>query len=218
MPTINYRNYRQVEKKYEKLANDDMQWYFDSFLELVPKPSRPKFNWDIVIAYLFMRVEQAQRMTLYAAMVKEYKVDAVLAAKAIDNLHMTRPKFLAIYKALAGAHLNNTTYKKGKKAEAVRDKIMHGKSLIHGRGISLGEKVSEQEKRNAVIWVLEYAKLFNKQTKRRFKFEPFGRMQGFNGRGKPHDEVTSEWMLKGMGCPLPSENENNEDTEVPPNN
>ncbi len=206
MDAIHYANYRQVEKKYNELANDDMKWFFSSFNTLIPKPKRSKITWDITIAYLFMKIEQAQRMALYAALVKEYKVDKELAVKFLDNLPLRRDDFLKIYEILMKEKLCNRTIEIGKNAAKVRDKIMHGKGLVHGRGILFGEKVKTHEKRDAVVFVFEYAKLFNEQTQGIFGFEPFGRMQGFAG-----GTITEGWdksieKLEELEIPLPTKN------------
>ena len=196
------KNYTQVLNKYKE-APESVQWYFGSFPALVPALMiiDKKHYWDMIIAYLFMRIEQAQHKTLYSAMVKIYKVDKDLADKALDDFYMTRPKFLKLYKTLAEKPINRKVFKAGRSAEKIRDKIMHGK------------KVDEVDKRNAVVAIFKYAKLFNKQTKIDFGFEPFGRMKGFNGRGGSHDRVTSEWMLKGMGV-APSEEDKNREEEI----
>jgi len=73
------------------------------------------------------------------------------------------------------------------KAEATRDKTMHG----HGP--------SEAEKRSAIVSVLTYADQINDICSDKHGFRPFGRLQGFAGRGQTLPKSTSRLVAKGLG-------------------
>ncbi len=205
MDAIHYANYRQVEKKYNELADDDMKWYFSSFCKLVQKPANPKITWDITIAYLFMKVEQAHRMTLYALAVRKHKVARYIAAETIHECFLSRDEFPKLYKELAGEELCKDTTKYYDNAVNVRNAIMHGK------GIFYGTPISDQVKRDAVVSILKYANLFNKQTEKivinkqtnvKFDFKPFGKMQGFSGGTRTDDILESIKTSADLKIPL----------------
>ncbi len=190
------KNRAQVKKKYGKLSKP-MQDYFKGFSDIIA--IKDDIALDILIAYLFMRVEQAHLMTLYAGLLKKYKIDKKIAVKVLDNLRISRSEFIEFYETLAKKPLEAEVTKKIQMAEETRDKIMHGRSLVHGQGISDADKVATPEKRRAIAAILDYAIIYNKQTKRDFGFQPFGGMKGFKGNAQPFDKETSRWVLTGMG-------------------
>ena len=190
------KNRTQVKNKYNDLPKP-IRDYFKGFSDIID--IKDDIALDILIAYLFMRVEQAHLMTLYAGLLKKYKIDRKTAVKALDNLRILRKEFLKFYETLAKKPLEAEVIRKINIAEETRDKIMHGRSLVHGQGISDSEKVAPPEKRKAIAAILDYAIIYNKQTERDFGFQPFGGMPGFKGNTQPFDKETSRWVLIGMG-------------------
>ena len=170
-----------IVKEFEKCSTE-VKAYFVHFPSLAKE-----YPWDVVIAYLFSRVELAQNMTIYCGCVKCHKVDSSLAWTAIDNQHLTRKDFKDFYKAIFGKNISKNLESKLEFAEKVRDKIMHGK------------RVSEDDKRQAVIDVFKYADEFNTEVQNVAQFRPFKSLKGFKGRGKSLDKSTSRWVLKGIG-------------------
>ncbi|NZA03056.1 hypothetical protein H0I39_17405 [Ottowia beijingensis] len=83
--------------------------------------------------------------------------------------------------------MNDSTSEKIKKAERVRDRVIHGK------------QVSDPDMRQAIIDVIEYAKALNKDLKAAAGFEPFGDLRGFKGRAQSLEKSTTIWLLKGLG-------------------
>ncbi len=173
-----------VRRKYLSLP-DIIQKHFILSIEIIVIDHKNAL--DILIPYLFMKVEQVQRLILYAAMVKKYKIDKDLASTALDNLHMTREKFRELYEILAGNPIDAKTIKYSKEAEKFRDNILHGKD------------VKTEDSAYAACDIFSYSVLLNEQVDKDFGFEPFGDMRGFKGNVQPHDKIASKWMLIGMG-------------------
>ncbi|MCA8834222.1 MAG: hypothetical protein K8953_03965 [Proteobacteria bacterium] len=178
-------NYAMVRDSYESLP-DIIQKHFHLSIPIIVVDYDNKYGLDVLIPYLFMKVEQAQRMTLYAALVKKYKIDKDLASTALDDLYMTRKKFLELYETLAGNPIKTETIEFAKEAEEFRDNILHGKT------------VEEEDKAYAACAIFRYSILFNEQVNKDFGFQPFGSMRGFKGNAQSHDKTTSKWMLMGM--------------------
>lgn len=174
-------NTKGIVNKYNALP-DEIKKYLEHFPKLAQE-----FPWDVSISYLFARVELAQHMTLYCGVVKRHRVNGELAANAVNNHHMTREGFKNLYKTIFGRPLKKNVSDKIAEAEDIRDRILHGK------------KVSEMDKRKAVVDILEYTKAFNAALDDIAGFKPFGSLQGFKGRAKPLDKSTSRWILKGIG-------------------
>jgi len=146
------------------------------------------FPWEVALSYLFAQVELAHNMTIYCGVVKCHRVDSELARKAINDHHMTRPRFRELYAIIINKKgIQADTTKRAVFAEGVRDRILHGKT------------VKDEEKRAAIISTLDYANLLNEQIFADANFRPFGKLQGFKGRGTPLDKSTSRWVLMGIG-------------------
>jgi hypothetical protein len=175
-----------ILKKFDELP-ENLKAYLSHFPDLVAD----EYPWDVSISYLFARIELAQNMTIYGGVVKLHRVHSAVAKSAIDRLHMTRPRFRELYKTIMDNPISDDAIIKSRDAEKIRDKILHGK------------KVSESDKRKAVVSVLEFANLLNEQVFEDAQFRPFGSMQGYKGRATPLDKSTSKWVLKGMGIITP---------------
>jgi hypothetical protein len=175
------KTWKGVVNEFNK-CSDDVKVYFEHFSSLVEN-----YPWDVVIAYLFSRVELAQNMTIYCGCVKCHKVDSELARVAINNQHLTRDGFKELYKSIFGKIMPKEISTKISHAENVRDKIIHGKP------------VSEEDKRRAALDLVHYAESFNNKLQDIAGFRPFGPLKGFKGRAQSLDKATSRWVLKGIG-------------------
>ncbi len=145
---------------------------------------------DVSISYLFGMVELAQNNSLYCGMVKLHGVDKELARKAIDLHPIFRADFRQFYEAIFEKKPKEITFVKLEEAEAIRDRIVHGK------------QASEKDKRKAVVDIIEFAERFNDDVNVIAGFRPFGDLRGFKGRGQPLNKSTSRWILKGIGFKL----------------
>ena len=173
-----------ILSRYDELP-EEIRVYFDNF----PRLAR-EFPWDVSISYIFSLVETAHNRTVYGGVVKRHKVHSTMAWTALDNHHMTRNGFRELYRKIFGQPLPDEIVESITRAEKIRDKILHGKGA------------SDNDKRQAVMDVLNYAESYNEEIYRIAKFRPFGSMQGFKGRAKSHDRSTSRWILMGMGFSL----------------
>ena len=146
--------------------------------------------WGVSIAWVFLRIEQAQHRALYCGIVKLHRVDKELAEVALERRHMTREGFDELFKVVFGVNLPAPVRDKIKRAEDVRDKVIHGKN------------VTNAAMRDSLVDAIDFAERLNAELKKLAGVEPCGNIKGFNGRGQPHDKKTSRWILKGMGFKL----------------
>jgi len=162
-------------------------------MELVHLIGRRKCSWDIVIAYMFSRVERAHVMSLYCGLVKLHGVHKDLVWTAISNMDITRKNFPELYKTVYGRALSKELTQKMEHAIKARDEIIHGKE----------RNVDEDEKLQAVMDILKYSELFNAQVSKLAGFTPFGNLTRFwEGREIQQTKEASRWILKGMGFAL----------------
>lgn len=148
------------------------------------------FALDVALAYFFSRVELAHNMALYCGVVKIHNANKDVAGPAVDASHMTRESFQEIFKTIFNRELPSTTRNLLKKAEEIRDRVMHGKRTL------------EREKREAIAKVIDSAAKFNEIVYSAAWFRPFGNLRGFHGRGESLSKARTRWILKGMGFSL----------------
>jgi hypothetical protein len=170
-----------VRKKYDDLP-DGLKKFLEHFPSLADD-----YPWEVVLGYLHSQIELAQNKAVHGVIVRKHRVNSELARSTVDKYHMTRTGFRELYKKISGTPVSQAAIEKSKEAESVRDKILHGK------------RVTDREKRSAVLSALEYAGLLNEQVFSDAGFKPFGDMRGFKGRAEPLDKGTSRWLLIGMG-------------------
>ena len=166
-------------------APEEIQWYFTPAAELIEN-----YPWQVPLAYLFARLEKAHIMTLYCGVVKLHRVDSELAAEASDRFENRPADFRVLFENILGRRFPRSLISKLEDAQAVRNRVLHGKS------------VEERDFRKAVVAIIEYAEEFNQKCYNLGGFRPFGPLQGFKGAGASMDKATSRWVLKGIGLPI----------------
>jgi hypothetical protein len=180
-------NYRQVLVHFNAKPHE-VREYFPSFPELVQY-----YPWDVAISYVFSRVEAAKHSTIYCGIVKLHWADSSLARELIDKDHMSRGRFRELFKTVFGKPLDGDLHIKLQEAEAIRDKIAHGK------------KWTPEQARKALIDVFDFAVGFNSFVQVTAGFKPFGNLRGFKGRKEALPKETTRWVLRGMGIPAKSD-------------
>jgi hypothetical protein len=158
-----------------------------AYFEHLPKLVGDGLPYEIAIAYVFLKIEQAQNRALYGGIVKIHRGNAEFVGRLMNFQHLTRDGFKNIYKNVFGNSLKEETVNKLKEAEKARDKVIHGKT------------VTDNELREAIADVLEYAERFNIEVNTVAGFKPFADMRGLKGRAGSLDKRTTKWLMKGLG-------------------
>lgn len=179
MPVL--KNYAQVIAHLASKPNE-VQEYFEHFGTIASKTTL-----EAAVPYVFSRVELAKHNTIYCGIVKLHWADAELARKCVDSSHMSREQFENLFEIVFAKKIDRSLLGKLKQAEAIRDKIVHGKPR------------TEAECREALANIFDFAEEFNGFVYNFAKFKPFGSLRGFKGRAKPLSKSTTRWILKGMG-------------------
>lgn len=174
-------NWPGVVKRFKK-APKEVQEYF----EYLPRLAE-QFPGQVILPYLFSRIEYGHNMTIYCGVVRLHHAEATLAWNVITEQYMTREFFRQLFATVFDKPIDKAVYNKLEVAQRIRNKIMHG------------QPVTEKETRMAVISVLEYAERFNDFVSKLADFKAFGKYTGFKGRAKSLDKSTTRWILKGMG-------------------
>lgn len=168
-------------KEYQSSA-PDIQKYFEHLRRLIEN-----FPIDVALTYAFARVEWAHTRVLYCGIAKLHRAQADLTYRAVREHYMSRKEFRSKYKTVYGKPIPDSTCLLLTKAEAVRDRAIHGKNP------------SDDEIRNAIAHILRYAKAMNECTVSNGGPAPFGDLRGFKGAAQALEKETTRWVLKGMG-------------------
>ena len=181
MPKISERS--KITELLDSL-DQGLQDYFGLLVELLDKVSSS----EPALAYCFQRIEMAQRVGLYALLMREYRTNSEMAWAAVDALQIDRSSFGEHFKRISGKQLPDSLRTKIKPAELVRDRIMHGRSE------------SRAQIHRAIFQCLEYAQLINRQFQTKVGFKPFGQLRGVtsNKARAQLDEKISRAVLGGL--------------------
>lgn len=163
---------------------EKIQDYFDPCLKLMRDDDIP---WDVVISYMFSKIEAAQRTTLYVGIRRKHRCHKDLVWQAIDREPLYKDEFRVFFKKVFGKNISKKTEEILMPATNARNKIMHGFGA------------STAEKKRAVSAIMDYCVKFNEEMAEIGGFQPFGSLQGAIGASTFLDKSTTKWMLIGMG-------------------
>ena len=184
------KSYISVIRHYNA-APQHVRDFFPEFEELVEGYST---NWEVPISYVFSRLEQAKRRTIYCGIVKLHWCESSLTWALVNKDHLSRQRFLDLFKVVFGKHIPKNLVEKLKQGESVRDKIVHGMEWL------------PSEAREALVSVIDFATEFDQFVADQAEFRPFGDLRGYKGRKQPLTPATTRWVLKGMGIPKGEQN------------
>jgi hypothetical protein len=176
-----------------KAQDEGLKWYFSILPELLDKVSTA----SPALAYSFHLIESAQRMALYALIMREYRTDSELTWSAVDRIDITRKNFPILFQKISGKNLSKSGRSIIEPAEKVRDAIMHGRGK------------TEAELQEAILRCLEYAEFLNGEFFSKVGFRPFGKLQGVTSKkGVPQlPKKISRLVLDGLLSKISQEKE-----------
>jgi hypothetical protein len=158
-----------------------------AFFPDTPTLLQSDLQWEVIIAYQFIRIETGLNRVLYGGVVKLHSADSQTTEQKLSKLHITRDSFLDLFKNIYGSALPQAITQKIKAAEILRDKSVHGKGI------------DQANARQAIGDTLDYVEALDAHVFTIAKFHPFGDMRGFKGAKLPVPKQTTYWLLKGMG-------------------
>jgi hypothetical protein len=172
-----------LQNQYDGLSQEVKTFFAD-----IPALLDSDFSLDIVLGYVFFRLEQGQRRVLYCGARKLHKTNSELTWKALNLLDKTRGNYHEFFKRIYGFPVGAATLECLTKAEEIRDRLMHGKEL------------TEPEKREAISLAMQYVEQTNDLIHQQLGFKPYaGDLRGIVGRAESLEKATSRWVLTGMG-------------------
>ena len=104
------KSYKGILTKYQALP-ENIRKYFGH----IPKLINDDYEYEIVIAYLFLKIEQGQNRLLYGGSVKCLGAEAEVATSIINYHHLKRNDFGKIYNNIFGCPLPQNISKRREK-------------------------------------------------------------------------------------------------------
>ena len=202
------RSYQRITNQYEGLPPDTKEYL--SFIPLIIDISnnvsrnKDKDIFDILLAYLFIRVEHGQRRILYGFAINEHNVKSSEAKAIINEWDIGQVDFTILYRILTKKSIKPEILEYKKKATKVRDNIIHGKIVKDGK------------KAEAIKNILDYIDKLNDLVRRKYKFKPFGDMTGFSRSSKPDSKTKSRGKLSKFRKKLKSIKKQYQNNPQPP--
>ena len=221
-------SYNRVLKKYNKLKRYDkkgelnkkgkpkkqknIHWYFNSILDFEDFAYNGNIL-NIIIFYVYMKIERAHRMILRHEMIKHHRIKKEVAESFFDKRVSQYVSFFQKYQFLVNNNLEITSngweIKSNdleikeinsrlttliKRTKPIRNAVIHGDDKVKGskKKISIGEKI------DAIFDLLDYAVLLNKEVRKISTFKPFGDLRGISGRIKTSKKNASELKLAAI--------------------
>lgn len=179
-----------AQRRGLKTLHGTMPAEVQKFFADLPALIESDFSLNIVLAYVFFRIEQGQRQALYCGARKLHRTESTLTWKAIDLHDLTREGFKELFETIYGFPVSTDAADCLADAQSVRDDLMHGRDP------------SEARQREALCKAMHYAKEMNEliAVTKNLGFRPFsGDLRGIVGALQPLDKSTTRWILKGMG-------------------
>ena len=144
-------------------------------------------DYDIALAYLFMKIEEANHRALKCGLVRLLKCDSAKSDEALAQQHFTRNYFKEVFNNVIGKPVPKAASDALMRAENVRDQQIHGK------------KVPDALLRDAISDGLSYVQKLGEFVHKRTGKNPCGDLRGLKGRATLLDTTASYWILKGIG-------------------
>ncbi len=190
------KKYDKPEKRDEKTGKikkpKNIHWYFNSIRDFKEfRKNRHILN--VIIFYICMRIELAQRMTLRCDAIKRYNVNVKVAEETFYDTDLPRSAFFARYKKLTKQSISDETKAIIESTRLLRNSIIHGDD----------KDVTPMEKETAIYSLLKYADSLNEEVSKISGFKPFGDLTGFAGSRKaPDNDADSKTTLRGLRIKL----------------
>ncbi len=224
-------SYKRVLKKYNELKRyngveerdeagkikkqKNIHWYFNSILDF-KRFSHNGHILNVIIFYVCMRIERAQRITLYYDMIKRYKIDEEVAEEAIKDLRLYGKKFNEKYQKLTQTPISAETLKLRDDTQKVRGAVIHGDDINVAAvetQTDADKEAAIKEKEDAIASLLEYAVKLNSEVLDISGFQPFTDLSDLASRITTDDckksvaklvclKFPSEEKAKELKCPI----------------
>jgi len=171
-----------LRKSYEALESE-----VKSYLSKLEPLLSDALNYEIALAYCFMKLEEGHHRALKCGLIRMHDCNAKKVDQQLQRQHFRSGTYETVFKNIFGASIPADAKQNHKKAQEIRNKLIHGKS------------VGAPALRAAIYHALEYMRIVGDFVKKKTGKNPYGDMRGLAGKKKLLPEKSTIWMLKGFG-------------------
>ena len=176
------KSYKGLKTFYDKL-DDDVKSYLGKLEPLLGDGK----NFEIALAYCFMKLEEGHHRALKCGLVRLHNCASEKVDSELEKQHFTADKYASVFKNVFSATIPPDATKHLSKAQKIRSDLIHGK------------KTTDSSRREAIYFALQYMRELGEFVKTKTKKNPYGDLRGLAGRKKLLPVKSTIWMLKGFG-------------------
>jgi len=144
-------------------------------------------NYEIALAYCFMKLEEGHHRALKCGLVRIHDCDSSKVDSELEKQHFTADKFESVFRNVFSSQIPANARNNLSNAQSIRNKLIHGKSTTNPK------------RREAIFYALQYMSELGQFVKAKTGKNPYGDMRGLAGKKKRLPPKSTIWMLKGFG-------------------
>ena len=176
------KSYKGLKKIFDTL-DKDTRGYLSKLDPLLEDGQ----NYELALAYCFMKLEEGHHRALKCGLVRLHKCDSSKVDSELQKQHFTQEKYAEVFKNVFSNEIPKDAKDSLTSAQKIRNELIHGK------------KTSDPDRRDAIFYSLMYMKSLGNFVKEKTEKNPYGNLQGLVGKTSLLPVKSTIWMLKGFG-------------------
>ena len=176
------KSYKGLKNQYDALDED-----VRNFLSKLGPLLDDGKNYEIALAYCFMKLEEGHHRALKCGLVRIHECASATVDRELQKQHFTAEKYRSVFKNVFSDNIPSDAVVNLEKAQKIRNNLIHGKST------------TDPKRREAVYYAIEYMKAVGEFVKDKSGKNPYGDLRGLAGKKKLLPAKSTIWMLKGFG-------------------
>lgn len=176
------KSYNGLKSQYDALGED-----VRSFLSKLGPLLDDGKNYDIALAYCFMKLEEGHHRALACGLVCIHNCDAATVGRELQRQQFTEEKYRSVFKNVFSEDIPNSAREDLARVQKIRNTLVHGKATTN------------PQLKEAVYHVFKYMTTVGAFVKDKTDKNPYGDLRGLSGRKTPLPTNSTIWILKGFG-------------------
>jgi hypothetical protein len=176
------KSYKSLKSVYDTLDSD-----VKSYLSKLEPLLSDGENYEIALAYCFLKLEEGHHRALKCGLVRIHKCASSKVDSELEKQHFTADKYAAVFKNVFSKAIPQQVKEYLSKAQAIRNKLIHGKTTTNPK------------RREAIYYALVYMNQLGGFVRDETGKNPYGDLRGLAGKTKMLPPSSTIWMLKGFG-------------------
>ena len=176
------KSYKGLKGQYDAL-DEDVRNFLSKLAPLLDDGK----NYEIALAYCFMKLEEGHHRALKCGLVRIHECASSMVDRELQKQHFTAEKYRSVFKNVFSEDIPIVAIEDLDRAQRIRKNLIHGKAT------------TDPKRREAIYYAIEYMKTVGAFVKDRSGKNPYGDLRGLAGKKKLLPAKSKIWMLKGFG-------------------